>query len=64
MTVLPFILRRIPRGALSYLLAVSGFLALPALTIASVRCWGFAYRVRSLLVPLVTADHVTAPRRG
>lgn len=52
----------LPAGAVARALDYASYLVLPVLTIAGVRCWGFAYRVRSMLVPLVDADYVTAAR--
>jgi len=52
----------LPTGAVARLLDYASYLVLPALTIAAVRCWGFAYRVRSITVPLVDTDYVTAAR--
>lgn len=51
-----------PHGTVARLLDAASYLVLPALTIASVRLWGFAYRVRSLLVPLVHTEYATAAR--
>jgi ABC-type dipeptide/oligopeptide/nickel transport system permease component len=52
----------LPTGAVARLLDHASHLVLPELTIASVRCRGFAYRERSMTVPLVDTDYVAAGR--